>query len=188
MISRKTGLLIANTVANSFVHEVRESYNSGKNYKYVQRVNADVLWDFLFEYGVRGYSIEKICKSYDYKQDLKENIMNMHTGVFYNKVNYSSYQNRGQEDLKAITTVIFDKKIQSESLETLENYLRVDGYIFKNGKLHEINSDVNEKASIIKTKFNRLNLRQPGVSIDIRTRNFERSGITKITYKFYFLL
>ena len=62
MISRKTGLLIANIVANSFVHEVKESYNSGRNYKYVQRVNADVLRDFLFEYGVRGYSIEKICK------------------------------------------------------------------------------------------------------------------------------
>ena len=135
MISRKTGLLIANIVANSFVHEVKESYNFGRNYKYVQRVNADVFRDFLFEYGVRGYSIEKICKSYDSKQDLKENIMNMHTGVFYNKVNYSNYQNRGQEDLKAITTGIFDKKIQSESLETLENYLRVDGYIFENDKL-----------------------------------------------------
>ena len=49
MISRKTGLLIANIVANSFVHEVKESYNSGRNYKYVQRVNADVLRDFLFE-------------------------------------------------------------------------------------------------------------------------------------------
>ena len=160
MISRKTVLLIANIVSNSFVHEVRESYNSGRNYKYVQRVNADVLRDFLFEYGVRGYSIEKICKSYDSKQNLKENIMNMHTGVFYNKVNYSNYQGRGQEDLKAITTGIFDKKIQSESLETLENYLRVDGYIFENGKLYEINTDVNEKASIIKTKFNRLNLGQ----------------------------
>ena len=160
MISRKTGLLIANIVANSFVHEVKESYNSGRNYKYVQRVNADVLRDFLFEYGVRGYSIEKICKSYDSKQDLKENIMNMHTGVFYNKVNYSNYQNRGQEDLKAITTGIFDKKIQSESLETLENYLRVDGYIFENGKLYEINTDVDEKASIIKGKFSRLNLGQ----------------------------
>ena len=88
MISRKTGLLIANIVANSFVNAVKESYNSGRNCKYVQRVNADVLRDFLFEYGVRGYSIEKICKSYDSKQDLKENIMNMHTGVFYKKVNY----------------------------------------------------------------------------------------------------
>lgn len=160
MISRKTGLLIANIVSNNFVHEVRESYNSVRNYKYVQRVKADVLRDFLFEYGVRGYSIEKICKSYDSKQDLKENIMNMHTGVFYNRVNYSNYQGRGQEDLKAITTGIFDKKIQSESLETLENYLRVDGYIFENGKLYEINTDVDEKASIIKTKFNRLNLGQ----------------------------
>ena len=160
MISRKTGLLIANIVSNSFDHEVRKSYNSGRNYKYVQRVNTDVLRDFLFEYGVKGYSIKKICKNYDSKQNLKENIMNMHTGVFYNKVNYSNYQGRGQEDLKAITTGIFDKKIQSESLETLENYLRVDGYIFENGKLYEINTDVDEKASIIKTKFNRLNLGQ----------------------------
>ena len=55
MISRKTGLLVANIVSNSFVHEVRESYNSGRNYKYVQRVNADKLRDFLFEYGARGY-------------------------------------------------------------------------------------------------------------------------------------
>ena len=69
-----------------------------------------MLRDFLFEYSVREYSIEKICKSYDSKQNLKENIMNMHTGVFYNKVNYSNYQGRGQEDLKAITTGIFDQK------------------------------------------------------------------------------
>lgn len=160
MISRKTGLLVANIVSNSFVHEVRESYNSGRNYKYVQRVNADKLRDFLFEYGARGYSIEKVCKSYDTKQELKENIMNMHTGIFYNKSNYTKYQDHGQYDLKSIIVGLFDKGIQKESHETLENYLRVDGYIYENGKLYEINTDVDEKASIIKTKFKKLNFNQ----------------------------
>lgn len=160
MISRKTGLLIANLISNSFVHEVRESYNSGRNYKYVQRVNADKLRDFLFEYGVRGYSIEKVCNSYDTKQDLKENIMNMHTGIFYNKVNYTKYQGHGQYDLKSIIVGIFEKGIQKESHEVLENYLRVDGYIYESGKLYEINTDVDEKVSIIKVKFKNFRLEQ----------------------------
>ena len=158
MISRKTTLIIANIISNNFVHETHEY--SGRSYHWVTRVDANKLRDFLFEYGVIGYSIEKICKSYDNKQDLKENIMNMHTGIFYNKVNYSQYQKHGQNDLKCIVIGILDKGIQKDEQEMLENYLRIDGYIYENGKLYEINTDVDEKASIIKVKFKNLSLGQ----------------------------
>lgn len=160
MISRKTTLMIANIISNNFLHDVRESYNNGRNYKYVKRVDADILRDFLFEYGVSGFSIEKICKSFYDKQALKENIMNMHTGIFYNKINYSQYQNYGQSDLKSIVTGLLDINIQKEDQKILENYLRIDGYIYENGKLYEINTDVDDKASIIKFKFKNLNLDQ----------------------------
>lgn len=89
MISRKTALFIANVVANNFVHECMENYNGGRNHKYVKRVSAERLRDFLFEYEVRGFSIEKMCKSFHTQQDLKEDVMNMHTGIFYNGTNYT---------------------------------------------------------------------------------------------------
>ena len=72
MISRKTGLLIANIVANSFVHEVKESYNSGRNYKYVQRVNADVLRDFYLNMALEDIVLKKFVRAMILNKILKK--------------------------------------------------------------------------------------------------------------------
>lgn len=159
MISRKTTLIVANIISNNFTHETKE-YTKGHSSKYVEKVNSEKMRDFLFEYGVNGFSIEKLCKSYNLKQDLKENIMNMHTGIFYSKSEYIKYQEIGQKDLKSMIVGILKQKIQIESLEILENNLRIDGYIYENGKLYEINTDIDNKATIIKVKFKRLELGQ----------------------------
>ena len=46
--------------------------------------------------------------------------------------------------------------MQPESLEALENLLRIDGYIYEKEKLYEINTDVDDKANLIKNKFKKF--------------------------------
>ena len=153
MISRRTTLLIANIICNNFTHEVRETDYRGYTKGYSKKVIENKLRDFLFEFNVDGFTIDKISHSFVSKEDLKKEILNMHTGYFYNKEKYFNFTGMGQKDIKMIAVGILYKRIQPESLEALENLLRIDGYIYEKEKLYEINTDVDDKANIIKSKF-----------------------------------
>lgn len=157
MISRRTTLLIADIICNEFTHQVMEKDLHGHFRGYVYKVKEDELRNFLFEFNVDGFSIEKLSHSFITKSELKNDILNMHTGYFYNKNQYNQFRNMGQKDIKCLTIGILYRKLQSESINILENLLRIDGYIYEKEKLYEINTDVDDKADIIKKKFEKLN-------------------------------
>lgn len=156
MISRRTTLLIADIICNSFTHEVRETDLYGRTRGYSTKVMEDELRDFLFEFGIDGFTIEKISHSFITKADLKKDILNIHTGYFYNKEKYFNFTKLGQKDIKGLAIGILYRKLQPESLEALENLLRIDGYIYEKEKLYEINTDVDDKANLIKNKFKKF--------------------------------
>lgn len=155
MISRRTTLLIADIICNNFTHEVREVKQLGTVH-YVPKVMEEKLRNFLFEFGVDGFTIEKLCHSYFTKDELKKNILNLHTGYFYNRDRYFQFTEMGQKDIKMLAVGILYNKLQPESLGTLENLLRIDGYIYEKERLYEINTDVDDKANIIKSKFKKF--------------------------------
>ena len=126
MISRRTTLLIANIICNSFTHEVRETDYRGYTRGYSKKVIENKLRDFLFEFNVDGFTIDKISHSFVSKEDLKKDILNMHTGYFYNKEKYFNFTGMGQNDIKMLAVGILYKRIQPESLDALENLLRID--------------------------------------------------------------
>ncbi len=153
MISRRTTLLIADIICNSFTHQVRDTDGYGRTRGYTNRVKEEELRNFLFEFNIDGYTINHLCKSYYSEETLKKNILNMHTGYFYNKVNYNKFVSLGQKDIKGMAIGILYRRLQPESLDMLENLLRIDGYIYEKEKLYEINTDVDDKANLIKSKF-----------------------------------
>ncbi len=162
MISRRTTLLIADIICNVFTHKVAEKDIHGHVRGYPYKVKEEELRNFLFEFNVDGFSIEKLSHSFIKKEELKKeelkkDILNMHTGYFYNKTNYNKFINMGQKDIKCLTIGILYRKLQPESLSKLENLLRIDGYIYEKEKLYEINIDVDDKANIIKNKFEKFN-------------------------------
>lgn len=153
MISRRTTLLIADIICNSFTHQVRDTDGYGRTRGYTNRVKEEELRNFLFEFNIDGYTINHLCESYYSEETLKKYILNMHTGYFYNKVNYNKYVSLGQKDIKGMAIGILYRRLQPESLDMLENLLRIDGYIYEKEKLYEINTDVDDKANLIKSKF-----------------------------------
>lgn len=156
MISRRTTLLIADIICNNFTHEVRETDLHGRTRGYSKKVMEDELRSFLFEFGIDGFTIDKISHSFITKDDLKKDILNIHTGYFYNKEKYFNFTKMGQKDIKGLAIGILYRKLQPESLEVLENLLRIDGYIYEKEKLYEINTDVDDKANLIKSKFKKF--------------------------------
>ena len=156
MISRRTTLLIADIICNNFTHEVRETDLRGRTRGYSRKVMEDELRSFLFEFGIDGFTIEKISHSFITKENLKKDILNIHTGYFYNKEKYFNFTKMGQKDIKGLAIGILYRKLQPESLEVLENLLRIDGYIYEKEKLYEINTDVDDKANLIKSKFKKF--------------------------------
>lgn len=74
MISRRTTLLITDIICNSFTHEVCETDLYGRTRGYSTKVMKDELRDFLFEFGIDGFTIEKISHSFITKTDLKKYI------------------------------------------------------------------------------------------------------------------
>ena len=153
MISRRTTLLIADIICNSFTHQVRDTDGYGRTRRYTNRVKEEELRNFLFEFNIDGYTINHLCESYYSDETLKKNILNIHTGYFYNKVNYNKFVSLGQKDIKGMAIGILYRRLQPESLDMLENLLRIDGYIYEKEKLYEINTDVDDKANLIKSKF-----------------------------------
>lgn len=153
MISRRTTLLIADIICNSFTHRVCDTDVYGHTRGYTNRVKEEELRNFLFEFNIDGYTINHLCESYYSEETLKKNILNMHTGYFYNKVNYNKFVSLGQKDIKGMAIGILYRRLQPESLDMLENLLRIDGYIYEKEKLYEINTDVDDKANLIKSKF-----------------------------------
>lgn len=153
MISRRTTLQIANIICEEFTHQVRETDIRGNFRGYVYRVKGEELRDFLFEFNVDGFVIEKICHSFMRKEELKKDILNIHTGMLYSKLNYSKFINMGQKAIKGMAIGILYRRLQEKHLENLENLLRIDGYIYENEKLYVINTDVDDKTNIIKSKF-----------------------------------
>lgn len=156
MISRRTTLLVADIICNNFTHEVRETDLRGRTRNYSKKVMEDELRNFLFEFDIDGFTINKICNSCITKNDLKKSILNIHTGYFYNKEKYFDFIKMGQKDIKGLVIGIFYRNLQPESLAFLENLLRIDGYIYEKEKLYEINTDVDDKANLIKNKFKKL--------------------------------
>lgn len=158
MISRRTALFIANIVCNKFTKNSPDKDAFGHIRGYSYKVEADKLRDFLFEFNVDGYTIDKLCENYYTKEYLKEKIMNIHTGMFYSKRDYKKYEKLGQSDLQNIIIGILSKNIQQESRESLENLLRIDGYIYEKEQLYEINTDIDNKVNIIKVMFSNFGL------------------------------
>lgn len=67
----------------------------------------------------------------------------------------------GQNDIKAIIIGLFEHQNELDiNLNELENLLRVDGYIYNNGNLYEVNTDVEEKIELIKIKYKYFNFDQ----------------------------
>ena len=91
MISRRTTLLIADIICNKFTHTVRDTNLYGKTIGYSEKVKEEELRNFLFEFNVDGFTIDKICHGFNSKAELKKNILNMHTGYFYSKTNYHKF-------------------------------------------------------------------------------------------------
>ena len=156
MISRKTTLLIANIISNVFTHRIADKDTYGHVRGFPYREKEEELRNFLFEFNVDAFSIEKLCNKFIEKEKLRVCILNMHTGYFYNKKDYNQFTKMGQNDLKCLAIGILSQKLQPESLTMLENFLRMDGYIYEKEKLYEINTDVDDKTNIIKAKFNKF--------------------------------
>lgn len=116
MISRRTTLLIADIICNSFTHQVRNTDGYGRTRGYTNRVKEEELRNFLFEFNIDGYTINHLCESYYSEETLKKNILNMHTGYFYNKVNYNKFVSLGQKDIKGMAIGILYRRLQPESL------------------------------------------------------------------------
>ena len=162
MISRRTTMVVSNIISNCFTKKVPNVDGFGRGhrgYGSTDKVDANKLRDFLFEFNVDGYTISHMCEDYYTKNHLKEMIMDLHTGMFYSKKEYKKCQSLGQADLKNIIIGILSKRLQEESIPTLENLLRIDGYIYEKEHLYEINTDINDKVDIIKSKFKKLNFR-----------------------------
>lgn len=158
MISRKTTLYIANIIIDKFTYQKWNSSHSGGYYS--QYIYHEKIRDFLYESGVDGWSVDKIYDTYSVEK-LKGYILNMETGRFYNLEKYNQFKKMGQKDLKAIIIGIFENKKQLGILtEELENLLRIDGYIYNNGNLYEVNTDVEEKMELIKIKYKYFNFDQ----------------------------
>lgn len=158
MISRKTTLYIANIIIDKFTYQKWSSSHSGGYYS--QYIYHEKIRDFLYESGVDGWSVDKIYNTYSVEK-LKGYILNMETGRFYNLEKYNQFKKMGQKDLKAIIIGIFENKKQLGILtEELENLLRIDGYIYNNGNLYEVNTDVEEKMELIKIKYKYFNFDQ----------------------------
>lgn len=156
MISRHSTLIVASIISDQFLHSVRINNYQGRLIKYEDRINDVKLREFLFEYNVKGFSIEKLCKSYEDKKYLKNNILNMHTGIFYNNEKYKQFESYGQDDVKSLIIGILDREISKERTEMLINSLKIDGYIYNDKKLYEINTDIDEKVSLIKLEFKNM--------------------------------
>lgn len=152
MISRKTTLYVANVIIDNFTYEkFNSSYNGGY---YSHEISKEKLRDFLYEVGVDGWSIDKIYRIYSDVDKLKGYILNMETGRFYNTEEYNKFKKYGQSDLKAIIIGIFQQKKELNiDIEELENLLRIDGYIYNNGNLYELNTDIEEKVELVKVKY-----------------------------------
>ncbi|MBR6033796.1 MAG: hypothetical protein IKP28_03545 [Clostridia bacterium] len=158
MISRRTTLVVANILCNNFTKRSPDLNSMGFSVGSSYKVEANKLRDFLFEFNVDGYTIDNLCEDYYKKEYFKEMIMNIHTGIFYSRKEYKKYQSQGQSDLKNIVIGILYRNIQPESRETLENLLRIDGYIYEKEHLYEINTDIDDKVNIVKKLFNKFNL------------------------------
>ena len=154
MISRRTTLVVANIICNNFTKRSADKYSNGVIHGYSDKVEANKLRDFLFEFNVSGFAIEHICEDYYTKEHLKEMILNMHTGLFYSRKEYRKFEKMGQQDLKNIVIGILSRQLQIESIPVLENLLRIDGYIYEKEHLYEINTDINDKFDIIKNMYN----------------------------------
>ena len=156
MISRRTTLLVADIICNNFTYQALEYISVKRMHRNVTKIETEKLRDFLFEYNVEGYTIEKLCHTYYSKEGLKDEILKMHTGMFYSSNNYKKYEKLGQSDIKNMAIGILSRKIQKESIIALENLLRIDGYIYDDEKLYEINTDIDDKINIIKTILKRI--------------------------------
>ena len=160
MISRKTTLYVANIIIDKFTYEKYNRRTSGGGY-YSHIVAQEKLRDFLYESGVDGWSIDKIHIIYSDIDKLKSYILNMETGRFYNLEKYTQFRKMGQNDIKAIIIGLFEHQNELDiNLNKLENLLRVDGYIYNNGNLYEVNTDVEEKIELIKIKYKYFNFDQ----------------------------
>ena len=154
MISRRTTLVVANVICNNFTKRSVDKYSNGVIHGYSDKVEANKLRDFLFEFNVSGFAIDQICEDNYTKEHLKEMILNMHTGLFYSRKEYRKFEEIGQQDLKNIVIGILSRQLQVESIPTLENLLRIDGYIYEKEHLYEINTDINDKFDMIKKMYN----------------------------------
>lgn len=158
MISRRTTLLVADILCNKFTKNSPDKDGYGHIRGYSDKVLANKLRDFLFEFNVDGNTIDNLCEDYYTKQHFKEMIMNIHTGFFYSRKEYKKCQSLGQSDLKNIIIGILSKNVQPESKDYLENLLRLDGYIYEKEQLYEINTDIDDKVNIIKALLKKMNL------------------------------
>lgn len=158
MISRKTTLYISNIIIDKFTYQKWNTSHNGGYYS--QYISHEKIRDFLYESGVDGWSVDKIYDTYSVEK-LKGYILNMETGRFYNLEKYNQFKKMGQKDLKSIIVGIFEKQKQLDiGTEELENLLRIDGYIYNNGNLYELNTDVEEKIELIKIKYKHFDFDQ----------------------------
>ena len=151
--------MVSNIISNNFTKRVSNTGGSGyvrRGCGSTEKVDAEKLREFLFEFNVEGYTIEHLCEDYHTKKYLKESIMNLHTGIFYSRKEYKKCQKIGQSDLKNIIIGILSRNIQPESRDALENLLRIDGYIYADEKLYEINIDIDDKANLIKAMIKKF--------------------------------
>ena len=72
------------------------------------------------------------------------------------KEKYKQFESYGQDDIKSLIIGILDREISKERTEMLINSLKIDGYIYNDKKLYEINTDIDEKVSLIKLKFKNM--------------------------------
>lgn len=158
MISRETVLLLANIISNEFTESFFQTGFDGRHSYQAWKVKSEELRDFLFSYNLSGFTVTKFYSVHT-KENLKKSILDMTTGIFYNPNDYNSYISKGQEEIKLIAVGLLRNQSKTKTwIKELENNLKIDGYIYQEGKLFEINSDISEKTSLVLVYYERMKL------------------------------
>ena len=159
MISRRTTMKIAGYLYDNFTElkKINRGAFGRDNYKWERRVKKEQFKEFLYLSGVHPFTYNKMSIVYDATQ-LKDDVLNMETGMFYHKFEYMKYRNFGQEDLKKLSLAILNKQGAEYSQFDLYNSLLLDGYELRDNKLYEVNSDMKEEVSLLKKLYTKYKL------------------------------
>lgn len=175
MISRKTAKLIADAYHDDYHYTT--SYRVNYNTKYTDKVRIVQLHDFLYEHDYDAWFLNSLRKFPDsHTRELIDFIMKLHTGESVFSVtrdwNWDQREKLGQRYLRDLAQDLISGYERSDDEHHKDNQgkarvtkikaqLELDGYIYKNGLLYQVDSSVideKQEQSYLETLVDQLSL------------------------------